>query len=105
VGFAIVIPRPALYLPDVEPGFFGAAEGGFGVEHAVVGDDALEAVGVAEDPVGHVAAVAGAEGALAVFVDEGVGFLGVGEAGHEVGEGFAAPVAVDSVDEGLAVTG
>ena len=81
------------------------AEGGFGVEHAVVRDDALEAVGVAEDPVGHVAAVAGAEGALAGFVDEGVVLLGVVEAGHQVGEGLAAPVAVDAVDEGLAVAG
>ncbi len=70
-----------------------------------MGDDALEAVGVAENPVGHVAAVAGAEGALAGLVDEGIVLLGVVEAGHQVGEGLAAPVAVDAIDEGLSVAG
>ena len=65
----------------------------------------LEAVGVAEDPIGHVAAVACAECALAGFVDEGIVLLGVVEAGHEVGEGLAAPVAVYAIDEGLAVAG
>ena len=105
VGLAVVVPGIAFELPLVEPVFFGGAEGGFGVEHAVVGDDALEAVGVAENPVGHVAAVAGAEGTLARLVDEGVVLLGVVETEHEVGEGLAAPVAVDAIDKGLAVAG
>ena len=60
---------------------------------------------MAEDPVGHVAAVAGAEGTLAGFVDEGVVDFGVVEPAHEVDEGAAAPVAVDAIDEGLAVAG
>src|SRR5580698_9433619 len=108
---AVVVPGLApigvwsFELPLVEPQLLCRSVGGFWVEHAVVGDDALEAVGVAENPVGHVAAVAGSEGALAIFVDEGVGFFGVVEAEHEVGVGFAAPVSVDSVHEGLAVAG
>ena len=103
IRLAVVVPRIAFELPLVEPVFFGRSEGRFGVEHAVVGDDALEAVGVAENPVGHVAAVAGAERALAGFVDEAVVLLGVVEAGHQIGEGLAAPVAVDAIDEGLAI--
>ena len=51
-----------------------------GVEHAVVRDQALEAVGVAEDPVDHVSAVARAQRALAVLVDERIILLGVVEA-------------------------
>ena len=74
-----------------------------GVEHAVVCDDALEAVGVAEHPVGHVSAVARAERALAVFIDEPVMLLSVVEALHQVFERSAAPVAVDGVDEFLSV--
>ena len=70
-----------------------------------MGDDALEAIGMAENPVGHEAAIAGSESALAGLVDERVMLLGVVEAGHEVGEGLAAPVAVDAIDEGLAVSG
>ncbi len=91
VGLAVVVPGIAFELPGVEPVFFRGAEGGFGVEHAVVGDDALEARGVAQDPVGHVAAVTGAEGALAGLVDEGVVLLGVVEAGHEVGDRACRP--------------
>ena len=92
-------------LPLVEPHFFGGAEGGLGVVHAVVGDDAVEAVGVGEHPVGHEAAVAGAERALAGLVDEGVFGFGVVEALHQVDVGAAAPVAGDLVDELLAVAG
>src|SRR3984957_6510824 len=35
VRLAVVVPRMALELPDVEPVLFGGAEGGLGVEHAV----------------------------------------------------------------------
>jgi hypothetical protein len=66
-------------------------------------DDALEAVGVAQHPVGHVAAVACAQRALARLVDEGIVLLGVVKALHQIGEGLAAPVAVDAVDDGLPV--
>ena len=75
------------------------------VEHAVVRDQALEAVGVAFDPVDGVSAVAGAQRALAVFVDEGIGLLGVVEAQHQVLIRRPAPVAVDGVNELLPVAG
>ena len=68
-------------------------------------DDALEAVGVAENPVGHVSAVAGAKGALAGLVYKRIGLLGVVEALHQIFKGSAAPVTVDGVDEFLAVSG
>ena len=90
-------------LPLVEPHLFGGAPGAGGVVHAVVGDDALETVGVGEHPVGHEAAVAGAEGALAGLVDKGILRFGVIEAAHEVGEGAAAPVAGYFVHEFLSV--
>ncbi len=70
-----------------------------------MGDDALEAVAVAENPVGHVAAETGAESTLALAVDEVVLTLGVVEAEHEVFKGTATPVSVDFVDELLAVAG
>ncbi len=97
------VARQRPELPLVEPELFGGAEGGLRVVHAVVGDDALEAVGVGEDPVGHEAAVAGAEGALAVLVDEAVVLLGVVEALHQVDVRAAAPVAGDLFEELLAV--
>src|SRR5581483_6376558 len=65
-----VRPRRTSELPFVEPQLFGRAPGRLSVEHAVVAHDALESVGVAEDPVGHVSAVAGAQRALAVFINE-----------------------------------
>jgi len=68
-----------------------------------VGDDALEPVGVAEDPVGHVAAVARAQRALSILVDERIRPLRVVEALHQVFKRSAAPVAVDGVDELLSV--
>src|SRR5256885_4547171 len=57
VHLAVVVRR-ALELPFVEPQLLGVTPRRFGVEHAVVGHDALEAGGVAENPVGHVSAVA-----------------------------------------------
>ena len=58
---------------------------------------------MAQDPVGHVAAVACAQRALARLVDEGIMLLGVVEAGHQISEGLAAPVAVHAVDKGLPI--
>src|SRR5437868_9754433 len=98
-------PRRAFELPFVKPKLFGSAPGGVGVEHAIVGDDALEAIGVAENPIRHVSAVAGAQSAFSVFVDEGVMLLGVVEAFHQVFKGSASPIAVDGVDEFLPVAG
>src|SRR6266849_5263225 len=66
---------------------------------------ALEAGGMAQDPVDHVATVAGAERALAVFIDERVGALRVVQAVHQVDEGLAAPVAVDAVNKFLPISG
>src|ERR1022692_804478 len=67
--------------------------------------DALEAVSVAENPVGHVSAVAGAQRAFPVFINERVSLLCVVEALHQVFKRSAAPVAVDGVDELLSVAG
>ena len=100
-----VVVGSAFELPVIEPEFFGGAPGGFRVEHAVVRDQALEAVGVAEDPVDGVSAVAGAQRALPVFIDERVGLLGVVEALHQVFERSAAPVAADGVDKLLPIAG
>lgn len=44
-----------------EPELFGFVEHTQSVEHAVVGHQALEAVGLSLDPVHHVASVAGAQ--------------------------------------------
>src|SRR5205823_7090468 len=75
------------------------------VEPAVVRHDALEAVGVAENPVSHVSAVAGTERAFAVFINERIMMLCVVEALHQVFKRSAAPVAVDRVNELLSVAG
>src|SRR5207253_9649108 len=96
VDLAICVRR-TFELPYVEPQLLGRAPGGFGVEHAIVRDDALEAIGVAENPVNHVAAVTGTQRALAVLVDEGIGFLSIIEAEHQIFERSAAPIAVDGV--------
>src|SRR5579862_10022099 len=68
-------------------------------------DDALEAIGVAENPVGHVSAVARSQRAFAVFVDEWMMLLGVVETLHQIFEWSSAPVAVDGVDEFLSIAG
>src|SRR5437899_1765289 len=104
VDLAICVRR-TFELPFVEPQLLGRAPGGFGVEHAIVRDDALEAIGVAENPVNHVAAVTGTQRALAVLVDEGIGFLSIIEAEHQIFEGSAAPIAVDGVNEFLPISG
>src|SRR5690606_6143181 len=77
-----------------------------GVEHAVVVDQALPgSVPVAGDPVDHVAAVAGAQGAGTVAVQEGVLLLRGRPALLQVLQRLAAPVATDRIGEGLAVAG
>src|SRR5262249_50737757 len=95
----------AFVFPLVKPKLFGRTPCGDRVEHAIVSHDALEAVGVAEDPVRHVTAVARTHRALAVFVDEWIGLLRVVETLHEVFKRRAAPVAVDLVDKLLPVAG
>ena len=70
-----------------------------------MGDDALKAVGMAEDPIRHVAAVAGAQCALPPFVNERVLLLGIVQPFHEVLEGTPTPIAVDVVNELLSVAG
>src|SRR5579862_1897902 len=100
-----IVVRRAFELPVIEPEFFSRAPGRLGVEHAIVRHDALEAVCVPENPVGHVSAIAGAERALAVLVDERIMLLGVLEALHQVFKRSAAPIAIDGVDELLPVSG
>src|SRR3954471_22237161 len=69
-------------------------------------DDALEPVGpIALDPVHHIAAIGAAERAGIAGVELRIERGGRGEAGLEVLERLAAPVAVDAVGEGLAVAG
>ena len=61
--------------PLGEPQLFGVIIGHAFVEVAVVVDEAFKAVGpVAGDPIDHVAAVGGAEGADIVTIHPGVGF-------------------------------
>src|SRR5262249_13701605 len=99
-----VRPRRAFELPLVEPQLFGGAVGRFGVEHAIVGDDALEASGVTFYPVRRITAITCAQRALAVLVDEGIVLLGVVESEHQVLIRRSAPIAVDGVDELLAIS-
>jgi len=56
-------------------------------------------------PVGHVPAVARAQGSFAVLVDEREFLLGFIQSKHEIGEGLAAPVAVHAIDNRLPVAG
>src|SRR5205809_6327461 len=69
VQVAVGVGRAA-ELPLVEPQLFGRTPGRSRVEHAVVRHDTLEAVGVAENPVSHVSAVAGTERAFAGFINK-----------------------------------
>ena len=67
--------------------------------------DALEAVGMAENPVRHVAAIAGAQRAFPVFVNKWVSAFGVVKPFHQILEGTATPIAIDVVNELLSVAG
>jgi hypothetical protein len=97
--------RSALELPVIEPEFFGSAPGRIGIEHAVVRNDALEAVGVAEHPVGHVSAVACAQRALSVFINERISLLRVVEPLQQIFKRSAAPIAINLVNKFLTVSG
>src|SRR5262249_55878008 len=103
-GFAVV-PRQAAELPLRKPKLFRAAVSRFSVERAVMRNQALEAIGMAKDPVDHVAAIAGAQSALALLVDERVGLLRVIQAVHQVNIGRSAPIFVHAINEGLSVAG
>src|SRR5207248_6392094 len=61
--------------------------------------------GVAEDPVGHVSAVTGAQRAFAVFINKPIMRFSVVEALHQIFIGSAAPVAVNRVNKLLPVSG
>src|SRR4051812_12263508 len=104
VALAIVVGS-AFELPVVEPELFRGAPGGLGIEHAIVRHEALESVRVAKNPVDGVSAVAGAQRTLARLIYKWIGLLGVVKALHQVFKRSAAPVAIDGVDELLAVSG
>lgn len=76
-------------------------------EDAGVGEERLELAAqvVALDPVGHVAAVAGAQAHGARRVDEGQVRLDVLPPAHEIVVGPAAPLVLDAVREALAEAG
>ena len=60
---------------------------------------------MALDPIDHVAAVAGAERALAIFINERIRLLRIVETEHQVLVWCATPVAVDGVNKFLSVAG
>ena len=97
-------PRRSAELPLGEPQLLGRERHRLEVEHAVVGHRGLEPVGVTQDPVDGVAAVAGAGDAHA-------GRVGERQLRHlvhhriDVGHHLAAPVARNLVDELLAEPG
>ena len=68
-----------------------------------MGDDALEPVGMAEDPIRHVSAVAGAQCALAALVNERVLLFRIVQPLHEIFKRAATPITVDVVNELLSV--
>src|SRR5581483_2123236 len=68
-----------------------------------MGYDALKAIRVAENPVGHVSAVACSQRALAVFIDKWIMLLGIIEPLHQIFKRCAAPIAIDGIDEFLSI--
>ncbi len=101
-----VLPRRAAVLPLAEPQFLGGVAHGAVVEHAVVVDQALpRLVPVAGHPVHHVAAVAGAQRAGLVAVEEFVLLLRRSPALLQVFQRAVAPVLADRIGERLAVAG
>src|ERR1700688_4912218 len=58
---------------------------------------------MAKNPIRHVAAEAGSQSALAVLIDERIRALGIVEALHQVFERSATPLAVNRIDEFLAI--
>ena len=96
--------RTAVFL-FLEPELFGFVVHGARVEDTVVVDEALpRLVPVARHPIDHVAAVAGAEGAGTVAIEEVVLRQSGTPAGLQILERLAAPVTRDGFGEGLAVT-
>ena len=86
--------------PVRKPELFGRETHRLEVEHSVVGHRGLETIGVTEDPVHRVAAIAGARYSeplrigkrqLRDSIDDGV----------DVGHHLAGPISTDVVDEGL----
>src|ERR1043166_405757 len=77
-----VRPGRSLKFPLGKPELLGSAIRRLRVEYAVVRYDALETVGMAEDPVGHVSAVACSQRALALFINEGIMLLRIVKALH-----------------------
>src|SRR5439155_204589 len=100
-----VFPWWTFELPLGKPELFGRSPRRFRIEHAIMRHDALETIGVAEDPVGHVTAIARAERGHAVLVDERIGLLHVIEPLHQIDIRFAAPIAADRVGKLLPITG
>ena len=97
-------PRRSAELPLGEPQLLGRHAHRLEVEDAVVRHRRLEAIGVAEDPVHRVAAVARAGDAHALRIGER--HLGdVVDDRVDVGHDLAAPVAADLVDELLPEAG
>ena len=100
-----LFPRRTFEFPFRKPKLFRRAVSRFRIEHPVVRHDALEAVGMAQQPVGHVTAVARAQRGLAVLVDERIRLLHVIEPLHQIDIRLPAPIATDRVGKFLPVTG
>ncbi len=96
------VPGRSRKFPEGEPQLFGLGHFAAQVEDAVVRNQRLEPIGVAEHPVDHIAAVRGAGRGHAIGIDVGKSGGVIGRS-HQVVEGPAAPVAVDLVDELLAI--
>src|ERR1700733_12984985 len=58
-----------------------------------------------QNPVHHVAAVAGPESALPILVNEWISTLGVIQAFHQVFKWCPTPIAIDGVNELLSIAG
>ena len=96
----------AAVFPFGEPQFFRRVSHAAVVEHAIVVDQALEAVRpVTGDPVHHVAAVRRAQRAAALAVQPREFFGGRFQAFLQVDQRLAAPVAADGIREFLAIAG
>src|SRR6476469_3718759 len=103
IAFA-VRPKRVSKLPFRKPQLFRAAVSAFSVEHSIMRYQALESIGMAQDPVDHVAAIARAQRALAFFVDEWIRLLRVVKAVHQIDVRFAAPILVHAIHKSLPVT-
>ena len=97
-----VVPGIAFELPLREPHLFGHAVHRLEVVDAGVRHQGAETIGVAEDPVDHVAAEGAAGSADAATVDEGHRGQGI-HAVHDVVVRLAAPVSGDFLHEFLPV--